>query len=78
MSRTFRSDLEQQLQDSEFAKMFGAAQAKTSFALTLSKARAKLGLTQKELATKVGVSQAYISKLEKQIQHSKELVAYWQ
>ncbi len=64
MSRTFRDDLEHKLQDPEFAKMFGAAQAKSSFALTLAKARAELGLTQKELATKVGVSQAYIAKLE--------------
>ena len=64
MSRTFRNDLKQKLQDPEFAKMFGAAQAKSSFAITLSKARAKLGLTQKGLATKVGVSQAYIAKLE--------------
>jgi len=64
MGRTFREDLEQKLQDPEFAKMFGAAQAKSSFALTLAKARATLGLTQKELANKVGVSQAYIAKLE--------------
>ncbi len=64
MTRTFRKDLEQNLRDPEFAKMFGAAQAKSSFALTLAKARAKIGLTQKELASKVGVSQAYIAKLE--------------
>lgn len=64
MARTFRKDLEQNLRDPEFAKMFGAAQAKSSFALTLVKARAESGLTQKELATKAGVSQAYIAKLE--------------
>jgi len=64
MSRTFRDDLEQNLHDPEFTKRFGVAQAKSSFALTLAKARAELGLTQKELATKVGVSQAYIAKLE--------------
>ncbi len=64
MSRTFRDDLEQGLQDPEFAKMFGAAQAKSSFALTLANVRAELGLTQKELANKVGVSQSYIAKLE--------------
>ena len=64
MSRQFDDDLKQRLQDPEFAKMFGAAQAKSSFALTLAKARAELGLTQKELADKVGVSQAYVSKLE--------------
>jgi len=64
MARTFEGDLQRNLLDSEFAKRFGAAQAKSSFALTLANARAKLGLTQKELASRVGVSQAYIAKLE--------------
>jgi transcriptional regulator with XRE-family HTH domain len=64
MPRTFEDDLKRKLQDPEFAKMFGAAQAKSSFAITLAKARAKLGFTQKELASKLGVSQGYISKLE--------------
>ncbi len=64
MVRTFRDDLEEELKDPESAKIFGAAQAKSSFALTLAKARVDLGLTQKELATKAGVSQAYIAKLE--------------
>lgn len=64
MTRTFEDDLKQKLQDPEFVKIFGAAQAKSSFAITLARARAKLGLTQKELASKLGVSQGYISKLE--------------
>ncbi len=64
MTRTFEDDLKHELQDPEFAKRFGAARAKSSFALTLTKARASLGLTQKELADKVGVSQTYIAKLE--------------
>ena len=64
MARTFRDDLEEELKDPESAKLFGAAQAKSSFALTLAKARAKLGLTQQQLATRLGVSQAYIAKLE--------------
>ena len=64
MSSTFEGDLKQRLGDEEFAKMFGAAQAKSSFALTLAKVRAKLGLTQKELAARAGVSQAYIARLE--------------
>ena len=64
MARTFESDLEKELQDPESAKYFGEARAKSSFALTLAIARAKAGLTQKELADKVGVSQAYIAKLE--------------
>lgn len=64
MTRTFEGDLRENLRDEEFAKMFGAAQAKSSFALTLANARAKSGLTQEELAHKVGVSQAYIARLE--------------
>lgn len=64
MARTFRDDLEQKLHDPEFAKVFGAAQAKSSFALTLAQARAKLGLTQKALANMAGVSQGYLAKLE--------------
>ncbi len=64
MARTFGDDLEQRLRDSEFARIFGVAQAQSSFALTLAEARVKLGLTQKELASRAGVSQAYIAKLE--------------
>lgn len=64
MTRTFEGDLKQELQDPESAKYFGAAQAKSSFAITLAKARKNLGLTQQELANKAGVSQAYIAKLE--------------
>jgi len=64
MTRTFEDDLKQALQDTESAKMFGAAQAKSSFAITLAKARKTLGITQQELAHRAGVSQAYIAKLE--------------
>jgi transcriptional regulator with XRE-family HTH domain len=64
MARTFRDDLEQKLQDPEFAKMFGAAQAKSSFAITLAEARRQLNLTQQKLASRLGVSQGYIAKLE--------------
>jgi transcriptional regulator with XRE-family HTH domain len=64
MDRTLESDLKKELQDLEFAKYFGMAQAKSSFAITLAKARKKLNLTQQELAKKAGVSQAYIAKLE--------------
>ena len=64
MTRTFESDLKRELQDPEFARNFGAAQAKSSFAITLSQARKQLNLTQQQLAAKLGVSQSYIAKLE--------------
>jgi len=64
MTRTFESDLKQELQDPESAKYFGAAQAKSSFAITLAEARRQLNLTQQQLAARLGVSQSYIAKLE--------------
>ncbi len=64
MTRTFESDLKQELQDPEFAKIFGAAQAKSSFAITLAEARRQLNLTQHQLAARLGVSQSYVAKLE--------------
>ncbi|MEK0338325.1 MAG: helix-turn-helix transcriptional regulator, partial [Nitrosopumilus sp.] len=60
----FESDLKQELQDPESAKMFGAAQAKSSFAITLAEARRQLNLTQQQLAARLGVSQSYVAKLE--------------
>ena len=64
MTRTFRDDLKQNLRDPEFAKRFGAARAKSNFAITLAEARRQLNLTQQQLAAKLGVSQSYIAKLE--------------
>ena len=64
MTRTFEDDLKKALQDPESARIFGGAQAKSSFAITLSQARKRLNLTQQQLAAKLCVSQSYIAKLE--------------
>jgi transcriptional regulator with XRE-family HTH domain len=64
MTRKFEVDLKHNLQDPEFAQYFGAAQAKSSFAITLAEARMQLNLTQQQLASRLGVSQSYIAKLE--------------
>lgn len=64
MIRTFRDDLQQNLRDPEFAKRFGAARAKSNFAITLAEARRQLNLTQQDLAARLGVSQSYVAKLE--------------
>jgi len=60
-----REDLKRELQDPEFAKFYGADQARIQLALTLVATRSKLGLKQKEIAAKLGASQPYIAKLEK-------------
>ncbi len=64
MTRTFRDDLQENLRDLEFAKGFGAARAKSNFAITLAEARRQLNLTQQQLAARLGVSQSYVAKLE--------------
>lgn len=64
MTRSFRDDLQQNLRDPEFAKRFGAARAKSNFAITLAEARRQLNLTQQQLAARLGVSQSYVAKLE--------------
>jgi len=64
MTRAFRDDLKENLRDLEFAKRFGAARAKSSFAITLAEARRQLNLTQQQLAARLGVSQSYVAKLE--------------
>jgi transcriptional regulator with XRE-family HTH domain len=64
MIRTPFEDLVERLKNTEFAKLYGEEDAKLDFAITLTKARRSLNLTQKELALKLNISQPYIAKLE--------------
>ncbi|GEM_PF-197299 len=63
MTRTPLEDIAEDLKDPEYAKLFGAEDAKSEFAIALCRARDRAGVTQKELADRLGVSQAYIAKL---------------
>lgn len=58
-------DLERELRDPEFAAYYGADQAKLQLAFSLVNAREKIGLTQKQVAERLDVSQPYVAKLEK-------------
>jgi transcriptional regulator with XRE-family HTH domain len=64
MLRSAIKDIIERLKNPEYARGYGAEMAKTDFALTLVKARKRAGLSQKELADKLGMSQPYIAKLE--------------
>ena len=64
MVRTPREDLERELRDPEFAKLYGAAEAKAEFALTLVRSRRRSEMTQQEMGAILGLSQPYIAKLE--------------
>lgn len=64
MPTTPTDDLLERLEDPEYAKLYGAENAKVDFAITLTKARKSLNHTQKSLADKLGISQPYIAKLE--------------
>ena len=57
-------DLRRHLQDSEYARAFGGEVAKSAFAATFASARRAANLSQKELADRIGASQAYVAKLE--------------
>jgi len=59
-----RQELEKELNDIEFRKMYGAAEAKSELALTIANARKLLNLTQSEFSQCLGVSQPYIAKIE--------------
>lgn len=61
---SFREDLARRLEDTTFRRAFGAAQVKSGLAFILREARTGEGLSQKALADRVDVTQAYIAKLE--------------
>ena len=60
----FDAYLEEQLKDADFAARFKKAGEAWEIALQLAALRNEAGLTQKELALKVGTSQQQISRLE--------------
>lgn len=60
----FDEYLEKQLKDPDFAERFRKAGQAWDVALQLASLRKKAGLSQKELARRVGTSQQQISRLE--------------
>mgnify|MGYP005844057313 CR=1 FL=1 len=56
--------LEEQLKDADFAERFRKAGEAWDVAIKLASLRKKSGLSQKELAKRVGTSQQQISRLE--------------
>lgn len=62
--RTPESDRREGLKDPEYLRLYGAADFRTEIAIKLCLAREAAGMTQAELAKKMGISQPYLSKLE--------------
>ena len=60
----FDKYLEEQLRDKDFAKRFQKAGEAWDVALKLAALRRKSGLSQKELAQRLGTSQQQVSRLE--------------
>ena len=54
----------ERLKDPEYAGAYGEETARASFAVCMATARIEAGLTQQELAERIGKSQPYVSKLE--------------
>ena len=64
MIRTPEGDLEQELRDPEYVKLYGASDAKAEIAITLAEARHAAKKTQKEIAEAMSLSQPYVARLE--------------
>ena len=62
--KTLNDMLEKQLKDEEFRKEYETIQPEIDIIKALVDARNSLNLTQKELAERTGINQAYISKIE--------------
>ena len=62
--RTFNDMLEEQLKDDEFRKEYESIQPEMDVIRAIVDARASQNLTQKELAERIGINQADISKIE--------------
>lgn len=60
----YKDFLNEQLQNESFKKEYDALEAEFSIIQAMLDARKAAGLTQKELATRTGIAQADISKLE--------------
>jgi len=62
--RTHREYLKKQLRDKEFAEAFRREKRKLRIAYEIHAARTRNGLTQLDLATKAGVTQQMVSRIE--------------
>jgi len=66
--RTHKGYLKEQLRDAEFAKEFHAENQKLRIAYDIHSARTELGLSQKALAERAGVTQQMVSRVENAVQ----------
>ena len=64
MIGTPEQDLQRELRNPEYAKHYGASDAKAEIAIAIANARREARKTQKELADTMGLSQPYIARLE--------------
>jgi len=60
----YRDDLNQRLQDPDFAEAYEAAHERASLGLRIATLRASRGMTQAELAARVNTTQSVISRYE--------------
>src|SRR5256885_8256845 len=61
---SFKQFLEEQLLDPDFAEHYDEVSAEMDFALALALRRKKLGLTQQELADRIGMKQPMLARIE--------------
>ena len=62
--KTFRSHLGQKLEDERFGALFDEEREMLRIGLEIAEARARAGISQKELAKRAQVTQQQVSKME--------------
>ncbi len=62
--KTFKKHLEKELKNDDFRKKYEEEKELLEICLKILEERNKLGLTQKELATKANITQQQLSKVE--------------
>lgn len=65
--RTFKKHLNEKFKDLEFKELYEEEKRLLSLSLKLLERRTRLGLSQKQLASKANITQQQLSKIEKGI-----------
>lgn len=68
--QTFKAHLQEKLQDERFRRLYEEERQLAELSIRLLETRARLGLSQKDLAQKADITQQQLSKLENGVSYN--------